>query len=102
MQKYNVEIFDRAKSMLGAHVRFLAQKSPSVARNMKTRLLNAIRSLSAMLERNPFFDGEFVPPNKYHKMVDDDRYLLLYQIRGGKVYVDYIIDGRQDYSWLVR
>ena len=102
MQKYKVEVSARAKNMLGAHVRFLAQKSPSAARDMKTRLLKAIRSLSTMPERNPFFDGEFVPFNKYHKLVDDNRYLLLYQIRNGKVYVDYIIDGRQDYSWLVR
>jgi len=35
-------------------------------------------------------------------MVVDNRYLILYQIKDLAVYVDYIIDGRQDYSWLVR
>jgi plasmid stabilization system protein ParE len=88
--------------MLGAHVKFLAQKSPSIARDLKTRLLAAVRSLSAMPERFPFFDGEFIPRNKYHKMVVDSRYLLIYQIRDSTVFIEYILDGRQNYNWLVR
>ena len=102
MQRYNVEVSDRAKNMLGAHVKFLAQKSPSTARDVKDKIITAIRSLSSMLERCPFFDSDFVPRNKYHKMVVDSRYLLLFQIKDIVVFVDYVIDGRQDYSWLVR
>ena len=101
-QQYSVDVSDRAKTMLGAHVKFLAQINPSAARDVKGKLLKAIRSLSVMPERNPFFDGEFVPKNKYHKMVVDNRYLLLYQIIDGIVNIDHIIDGRQDYDWLVR
>jgi len=88
--------------MLGVHVKFLAQKSPSAARDTKDKIIAAIRSLSSMSERCPFFDGDFVPRNKYHKMVVDGRYLLLFQIKDRVVFVDYVIDGRQDYSWLVR
>ena len=102
MQRYKVDVSDRAKSMLGAHVKFLAQKNPSAAREMKDKIVTAIRSLSSMPERYPFFDGDFVPRNKYHKMVVDSRYLLLYQIKDSVVFVDYVIDGRQDYNWLVR
>ena len=102
MQQYNVCVSDRAKNMLGTHVKFLAQKSPSAAYDMKDKIITAIRSLSSMPERCPFFNGDFVPHNKYHKMVLDSRYLLLFQIRDSVVFVDYIIDGRQDYSWLVR
>ena len=102
MQRYKVEISDRAKTMLGAHIKFLAQKSPSVARDLKVKVLTAIRSLSKLPDRCPFFRNEFVPQNKYHKLVVDSRYLLLYQVKDLNVYVDYIIDGRQDYDWLVR
>jgi len=102
MQRYRVEVSDRAKTMLGAHAKFLAQQSPPAARDMKVKILTAIRSLCDMPERCSFFDGEFVPRNKYHKMVVDNRYLILYQIKDLSVFVDYIIDGRQDYSWLVR
>jgi len=102
MQQYKVEISDRAKTMLAAHAKFLAQKSPSAAREMKVKILTAVRALSNMPERCPFFNGEFVPRNKYHKLVVDNRYLTLYQIKDQIAFVDYIIDCRQDYSWLVR
>ena len=29
-------------------------------------------------------------------------YLVLYQIKGQTVYIDYIIDCRQDYRWLLK
>jgi len=88
--------------MLGTHIKFLAQINPSAAREMKVKILAAIRSLSNLPERCPFFDNEFIPRNKYHKMLVDNRYLILYQIKGSVVFVDYIIDGREDYCWLVR
>ena len=88
--------------MLGAHVKFIAQNNISAARDTKEKILASIRSLFDMPERCSFFDGDFVPRNKYHKMIVESRYLILYQIKDKTVYVDYIIDGRQDYNWLVR
>jgi len=102
MQPYRIVVSDRAKTMLGTHTRFLAQENLSAARGMKEKILKAIRSLSLMPERCPFFDSEFVPRNKYHKMVVDNRYLILYQIKDLIVFVEYIIDGRQDYYWLIK
>ena len=102
MPRYKVEVSNRAKVMLGAHAKFLANGSPPAARVMKNKVVEAIRSLSDMPERCPFFNGDFVPYNKYHKIIVDNRYLILYQIKDLTVYVDYIIDGRQDYNWLVR
>jgi plasmid stabilization system protein ParE len=88
--------------MLAGHVQFLAQKSPSAARKVKNDLLDAIRSLNQMPERYPFLNAEFIPANKYHKMFIKKCYLILYQIKDQTVYVDYILDGRQDYWWLMR
>ena len=101
MERYKVIVADRAKTMLGAHVKFLAQVNPDAARNTKTRLLKAIRSLSEMPERFPFLDEEFVPRGKYRKLFVDNWYLILFQIKDTTVFVDYIIDGRQDYGWLI-
>jgi plasmid stabilization system protein ParE len=97
-----VIISDRARQMLAGHVRFLAQKSPAAARQVKNDLMDAIRSLYKMPERYTFFDADFIPPNKYHKMFVEKRYLTLYQIKDQTVCVDYILDCRQDYGWLVR
>ena len=102
MVQYNIIVFERTRQMLAGHVRFLAQKSPDAARRVKTDLLNGIRSLSKMPERFPFLDNEFITPNKYHKMIVAKRYLILYQIKDLTVYVDYIVDCRQDYAWLMQ
>jgi len=67
--QYKVIVSERAHQMLAGHVRFLAQKSPTAARKIKNDLMNSIRSLNQMLERFPFFEGEFISPNKYHKML---------------------------------
>lgn len=97
-----VLVSDRARRMLAGHIRFLAEKSPDAARRTKSELLRAIRSLERMPERFPFLDAEFIPPNKYHKMFVEKWYLVLYQIQDRVVYVDHIVDCRQDYRWLVR
>lgn len=98
---HKVIVAERARQMLEGHIRFLAQKSPSGARKTKSELVSAIRCLYQMPERFPFLNAELIPPNKYHKMLVQKRYLILYQIKDQTVYVDYIMDCRQDYGWLI-
>ena len=100
--QYKVVVSDRARQMLAGHLRFLAQKSPTAARTTKNELVDAIRPLATMPERFSFLNAEFVPLNKYHKMFVEKWYLILYQIKDQTVYVDYIVDCRQDYGWLIK
>lgn len=100
--QYKMIVSDRARHMLAGHIKFLAQKSPAATRRAKNELVNAIHSLSTMPRRYPFLNAEFIPPNKYHKMFIEKWYLILYQIREQTVYVDHIVDCRQDYGWLLR
>jgi len=100
--QYKVIVSDRARQMLAGHVRFLANKSPVAARKIKNDLMDAIRSLYQMPERCPYLNTEFISINKYHKMFVEKWYLILYQIKDQTVYVDYILDCRQDYRWLIR
>ena len=51
---YRVIISDRAKRMLGTHIRFLAKVSKSAATEKKQQLLQELRSLSRMPQRFPF------------------------------------------------
>lgn len=99
--QYELIVSDRSRRMLAAHVRFMAQKDPSAAREVKNELMDAIRSLHHMPEHFPFLEAEFIPPNKYHKMFVEKWYLILYQIKDQRVYVDYIVDCRRDYGWLI-
>lgn len=100
-KKYKVVVSDRAKQMLGMHIRFMAQVNKKAASAKKKEILSAMRSLSQMPQRFPFFEEMYIPPNKYHKMFIDNWYLVLYQIQDDTVYIEYVLDCRKDYSWLI-
>ena len=100
--KYHVIISARAKEMLGMHLRFLAQVNKAAAVKLKTRIIEEIRALETMPQRYPFFNENYIPANKYHKLYIENWYLVLYQIKDDTVYVDWIVDCRQDYQWLLR
>ncbi|MBE6932260.1 MAG: type II toxin-antitoxin system RelE/ParE family toxin [Ruminococcaceae bacterium] len=100
--KYHVIVSDRAKEMLGMHIRFLAQVNKPAAVKLKNRLIEAMRSLQDMPQRYPFFQESYIPANKYHKLYVENCYLILYQIRDDTVFVDWIVDCRQDYQWLLK
>jgi plasmid stabilization system protein ParE len=100
-KRYKVIVSDRAKRMLGTHIRFMAQVNKEAAAAKKREIMTAMRSLSQMPQRFPFFEEMYITPNKYHKIFIEKWYLVLYQIQDDTVYVEYIIDCRKDYSWLI-
>lgn len=100
-RKYRVIVSDRAKLMLGTHMSFLKQINKEAAVSKKKQIMKALRSLSEMPARYPFFNEEPILPNKYHKMYIEKWYLVLYQIQDDTVYVEYILDCRQDNSGII-
>lgn len=100
-KEYNVIVSDRAKRMLGMHIRFMAQVNKEAAVEKKKEILSAMRSLSRMPQRFPFLEEMYIPPNKYHKMFIENWYLVLYQIQDDTVFIEYVLDCRKDYSWLI-
>mgnify|MGYP002556369605 CR=1 FL=1 len=101
-KKYKVIVSDRAKRMLGTHIRFMAQVNKDAAKAKKRELMEAMRSLERMSQRFPFFEEAYIPTNKYHKMFIEKWYLILYQIQDDTVYVDYILNCRKGYGWLLQ
>ncbi len=97
-KKYKVIVSDRARRMLGTHIRFMTQVDREAAVTKKKEIISALRSLSQMPQRFPFFDEMYVMPNKYHKMFVEKWYLVLYQIQDDTVFVDYVLDCRHDLS----
>ena len=84
------------------HIRFMAQVNKEAAMAKKKEIMAAMRSLRQMPQRFPYFEELYTTPNKYHKMFVEKWYLVLYQIQDDTVYVDYILDCRKDYSWLIK
>lgn len=102
MPEFVVIVSDKAKQMLGTHIKFMKQVNANAAAQTKKRIVEAIRSLSDNPQKFPFFDSPYIQPNQYHRMFVEKWYLVLYQIKDNTVYVDYIVDCRQDYGWLLR
>ena len=101
-QEYNVIVSDRAKRMLGTHIRFMAKVDKEAAKNKKQQIMKALKSLAQMPQRFPFFEETYISNNKYHKMYIGKWYLVLYQIKDSTVYVEYILDCRKEYGWLIK
>lgn len=93
---YRIEVSAKAMDMLQEHIWFLAKVSRSGARKTKAGIIKALKSLSMMPDRYPFVQADFIPGNKYRKMLVEKRYLVLYQIIEKTVFVELILDCRQD------
>ncbi len=101
MQNYKIIISPEATDMLKEHIAFIANVDKKAAINTKNQIVKAIKDLNNMPNRFPFFNEPYVPQNKYHKMFIEKWYLVLYQIKDDTVYIDYFLDCRQDYQWLI-
>lgn len=100
MRKYRVTVSGEARRMLMEHVFFQACVNPQAAKTLQTKLMEAIRSLEMMPERCPYLD----PENRrspHRKLLVSRRYLIIYTVQDDTVYIEYVIDGRQDYGWLI-
>ena len=101
-KNYKVIVSDRAKKMLGRHVLFIFFFNKEAAIAKTKEIMTAMRSLKQLPQRFPFFEESFITPNKYHKMFIEKWYLVLYQIKDDKVFVEYIFDCRKDYDWFIK
>lgn len=102
LKLYKVVVADKAKEALGEIIAYIAADSLQNAQSVKTEIIKALNSLAVLPERFPFLEGEFIPYNKYRKMVVLKRFLVIYQLKAETVYVDFVLDCTQDYGWLIR
>jgi len=85
--------------MLKDHVYFIAKVNIDVAKRLRERIMGEICSFEQMPERFPYLDDD----NQrccYRKMIVPDWYMVIYLVIGDTVFIEYILDGQQDYSWL--
>jgi hypothetical protein len=98
---YQVIISDEAAQMLVSYFCFLTQVSETAALQLIDEFNEKAKSLERFSERNPWLSHPLVPSGKYHKLLLAKWYLLLYQVKDSTVYVDAVVDCRQDYGWLL-
>lgn len=100
-EMYNVIVSDIAAEMLLVHVRFLANVSEEAARKLIEEFKISAKSLETFPDRNPRIADLALPINKYRSLLLMKRYLVIYQIKIKRVYIDYIVDCRQNYRWFL-
>ena len=68
------------------------------------RVIVSKRAAQQLVEHAAFaarLRSEVFTVEKYRKLIFDKYHILLYQVKDQVVYVEYVIDGRQDYQWLL-
>jgi len=100
-KKHSVTIQDPATEMLVQHARFLAQANESAAKLLTLEFINKAKTLETMPERCPWLSYPLIPKHKYRKLIFGKHYMLIFQVINESVYVDAMIDCRQDYIWLL-
>lgn len=100
-EDYIVIISDTATQMLVSHARFLVQKSEKAAQDLINEFKTAAKSLEKYPDRNSWLSDPVLTLKKYRKLLMYKRYMLIYQVKNDSVYIDYIVDCRQDYHWLI-
>lgn len=99
--RYPVIVSVKAAEILKEHVRFLANATEEAARNFIKIFNQSIRSFEMFSERNPWLTDQALPINKYRKLIFGKRYILIYQVKAGKVYLNYVLECRQVYDLLL-
>lgn len=100
-KRYRLVVSGRAACQLRDHAAFAAQLSEQAALKLIDDYQKAAESLTCMPYRTPFLDSDVIPSGKYRKMLFGKWYLILYKIQDEIIHIEYVIDGRQDYEWLI-
>ena len=100
--KYHVIVSERATQMLVSHAAFLARVSLTAAERLVAEFEKSANSLDTMPQRCPWLSEAYIPRNAYRFILFEKNYMMIYQIVDDTVYVDYVVDCRQDYRWLIR
>ena len=100
-ESYRVVVSKRAAQQLVEHAAFAARLDDKLAHKLVSDFRQAAVSLERFPLRNPVLRSEVFTVEKYRKLIFDKYHILLYQVKDQVVYVEYVIDGRQDYQWLL-
>jgi len=93
---YQVIIASAANDRMYDHFEFLARVSVNAAIRLLDGLLKDIRDLRTNPFRYPLYNRPYLSVGKYHYILSNKKYRIVYQVIGNQVFVDDIQDCRQD------
>ena len=95
-RKFKVIVSHEAEKMLLEHMRFLANVSIPASKRFLASFKDAKQSLAAFPLSGPYEDEASLPPETYRTYLFYGRYKILYEVVENEIYIDAIIDCRQD------
>lgn len=103
VRRYKVFFHESAFAELKNIVNYVAETNDFVAQKIKNKIISQCLSLQNFPYRYPFYEGGIIREKTYHKMVVLKKYLVFYQVveESLSVYIDVIVDGKQNYEWLL-
>jgi len=96
VSKYTVIVSRRADRMPVAHARFLAQVSPTAARRVASEFAKILDTLETSPFQFPVEEDYNLPKGAYRKALFCKWYKAIFSVSGDKVYLDAVLDCRQD------
>lgn len=100
--KYKIFISEKANQQIKENLVFISNVAKEAANKQKIIFKDSIDKIEEDPKAYPFFESKYIPANKYHKYIVSKRYIIIYQIQDDVIYVDYVVDTRQNYQWLIR
>jgi len=95
-KRFKVILSHEAELMLVEHMRFLANVSVPASKRFLASFKEAKKSLSAFPLSGPYEDEDLLPPETYRRYLFYGRYKILYEVGKNEIYIDAIVDCRQD------
>ena len=96
MTKYKLKINPQINKQLEQHGRFIAQVSNSAATRFQNDFKIILRQISSNPYQFPPYDNPAFPENTYRKALFAKWYKVIFLVDGDTVYLEAVIDGRQD------
>lgn len=90
---YKLVIPNTAKQMLKKHKKFLAKVSVKASKNLEEEFYEGVRRIG----ENPYGYPYENDKTRYRRYLFYKRYLIIYLIEKDIIYIDYIVDVRQNY-----
>jgi hypothetical protein len=101
IKQYKVAILNPTAEMLVHHARFLAQVNEAAAERLTKEFVKQAKMLEIMPDRCLWLFDPIIPAYKYRKLVFEKYYMLIFQVIENDVFVEAMVDCRQDYTWLL-
>lgn len=102
MSKYRLVLSGRVDAMLLGHIEFLSRVSIPAAKRFRSAFAEVVREIAANPFQFPIETDPNLPDGLYRKALFAKRYKALFMVDGNMVFLDAVVDCRQDTEHIMR